>query len=425
MLKILLPVLIILIGLSLIKCPIYVSILGAAIYLQLAVNHMSLTNLFTGFFEAMTKNSLMAVPFFMVAGSIIAASSLGRRLIDVFIELLKRVRGGFPVACVLANGVFGAISGSGPAATAVFGKVCYEPLTERHGEKLALGVIVSSASLSTIIPPSVSMIIYGVATETSITKLFMAGILPGILIVLIVSVYLIIVSKPDPNAPVEKFSAKALGRAVWKGLPVLILPVIVLGGVYSGLCTPTESGAIAALYSFIVAVFVLRDIKPKQLPSVFKDSARTTTQVFLLIATSTVFSQAATIAQLPQLLESAFGSMGRVQFLLMLNILLLIVGCFFDTGAAILILAPMLMPTALALGIAPLHLGIVFVSNLAIGLFTPPFGLNIFVAQSVLKRPMGIISKSLVPYIALYIVGVLAITYIPELSTWLPSLLRA
>lgn len=425
MLKILLPVLIILIGLSLIKCPIYVSILGAAIYLQLAVNHMSLTNLFTGFFEAMTKNSLMAVPFFMVAGSIIAASSLGRRLIDVFIELLKRVRGGFPVACVLANGVFGAISGSGPAATAAFGKVCYEPLTERHGEKLALGVIVSSASLSTIIPPSVSMIIYGVATETSITKLFMAGILPGILIVLIVSVYLIIVSKPDPNAPVEKFSAKALGRAVWKGLPVLILPVIVLGGVYSGLCTPTESGAIAALYSFIVAVFVLRDIKPKQFPSVFKDSARTTTQVFLLIATSTVFSQAATIAQLPQLLESAFGSMGRVQFLLMLNILLLIVGCFFDTGAAILILAPMLMPTALALGIAPLHLGIVFVSNLAIGLFTPPFGLNIFVAQSVLKRPMGIISKSLVPYIALYVVGVLVITYIPELSTWLPSLLQA
>ena len=147
--------------------------------------------------------------------------------------------------------------------------------------------------------------------------------------------------------------------------------------------------------------------------------------MFLLIATSTVFSQAATIAQLPSLLEEAFSSMGRVQFLLMLNILLLIVGCFFDTGAAILILAPMLMPAATALGIAPLHLGIVFVSNLAIGLFTPPFGLNIFVAQSVLKRPMGTISKSVMPYVALYVIGVLIITYVPELSTWLPSLMKA
>ena len=423
MLEILVPVILILLVLSLLKCPIYVSILGAAIYLQIFVNHMSLTNLFTGFFEAMTKNSLMAVPYFMVAGSIIAASSLGTRLINVFIELLKRIRGGFPIACVLANGVFGAISGSGPAATAVFGKICHKPLAERHGDKLALGVIVSSASLSTIIPPSISMIIYGVATETSITKLFLAGFIPGILIVVIVSVYLIIVGKPQPGVVVEHFSIRSFGKALWKGIPVLILPVIVLGGVYSGLCSPTESGALAALYSFIVAVFILRDIKPRQLLGVFKDSARTTGQVFLLIATSTVFSQAATIAQLPAMLTEAFSGMGRVQFLLMLNILLLIMGCFFDTGAAILILAPMLLPAAMALNIAPLHLGIIFVSNLAIGLFTPPFGLNIFVAQSVLKEPMGKISRSLVPYIILYIVGVLIITYVPELSTFLPSIL--
>ena len=423
MLEILVPVILILLVLSLLKCPIYVSILGAAIYLQIFVNHMSLTNLFTGFFEAMTKNSLMAVPYFMVAGSIIAASSLGTRLINVFIELLKRIRGGFPIACVLANGVFGAISGSGPAATAVFGKICHKPLAERHGDKLALGVIVSSASLSTIIPPSISMIIYGVATETSITKLFLAGFIPGILIVAIVSVYLIIVGKPQPGVVVEHFSIRSFGKALWKGIPVLILPVIVLGGVYSGLCSPTESGALAALYSFIVAVFILRDIKPRQLLGVFKDSARTTGQVFLLIATSTVFSQAATIAQLPAMLTEAFSGMGRVQFLLMLNILLLIMGCFFDTGAAILILAPMLLPAAMALNIAPLHLGIIFVSNLAIGLFTPPFGLNIFVAQSVLKEPMGKISRSLVPYIILYIVGVLIITYVPELSTFLPSIL--
>jgi len=421
LINILIPVLIILIGLSLLKCPIYISIFAAAIYLQIFVNHMSITNLFTGVFESMTKSALMAVPFFMVAGSLIASSSLGKRLINVLIELLKAVRGGFPIACVVANGIFGAISGSGPAATAVFGRICYEPLKARYGEKLSLGVIVSSASLSTIIPPSVSMIIFGVATETSISQLFLAGLLPGILIVLIVSVYLIIRCRPVKDLPKEHFSCSGFINALVQGIPVLILPVIVLGSIYSGICTPTEAGALSALYAFIVAVFGTKDIRLRQIPSVMKDAGRTTAQIFLLIATSTVFSQAATVAQLPQLLQQAVSNMGYVQFLLMLNVVLLIVGCFFDTGAAILILAPMLMPTALNYGIQPLHLGIIFIANLAIGLFTPPFGLNIFVAQSILKLPIGVIAKSVLPYIVLYFGAVLLITYVPAISTWLPG----
>ena len=204
---------------------------------------------------------------------------------------------------------------------------------------------------------------------------------------------------------------------------MLLLPVIVLGSVYTGFCTPTESGALAAAYSFVVAVFGTRDIKPRQLLSIFKDSGRTTAQVFLLIAASTVFAQAITVAQVPAAVTAAFSGMSQVQFLLMLNILLLIVGCFFDTSAAILILAPILLPTALGLNIHPLHLGMVFVVNLAIGLFTPPFGLNIFVAQSVLKRPMGAISKACVPFIILYIISVLVISYVPALTTTLPTLL--
>lgn len=421
--EILLPVLVILIGLSLLKCPIYVSVLGAAIYLQVFVNHMSLTNVFIGIFEAMTKNSLLAVPFFVLAGSIIAASSLGTRLINVFIQLLKTVRGGLPIACLLSNAVFGAISGSGPAATATFGKIVYKPLADRHGEKLSLGIITSSAALSTIIPPSITMIIYGIATETSITKLFLGGILPGILIVVIVGVYLIIKCKPKDNSPVENFSGSDFGKALYEGIPVLLLPIIVLGSVYTGLCTPTEAGALSAAYSFVVAVFVTKDIKLTKFMPILQDSARTTAQIFLLIAASTVFAQAATIAQLPFAITNAFSGMTAFTFLLMLNVLLLIVGCFFDTGAAILILAPMLLPTALSLNIHPLHLGIVFVMNLAIGLFTPPFGLNIFVAQSVLKRPMGLISQSCVPFIGLYIGAVLIVTYVPQISLFLPSIL--
>ncbi len=405
-----------------INAPIWVALAGATVYLQVFVNNMPIQNMFTGLFEAMTKNSLLAVPFFIVAGSIIANSSLGSRLINVFIVLLKNVRGGLALSCLVSNAIFGAISGSAPAATATFGKVVHEPLTKAHGKKLSLGLITSSGALSTIIPPSITMIIFGIATEQSITRLFMGGFLPGLLVVAIIGVYLVFVCKDNAFAG-EKTTLKEVGTAFKRGIVVIILPVIILGGIYSGLCTPTESGAIAALYSFIVAVFVLKDIKPAQLFKVFKESAVTTAQIFLLIGISTVFAQAATVAQMPTFLTEVFSGLSAFQFLMILNILLLIVGCFFDSGAAILILAPMLLPSALALGIDPLHLGIIFTVNLSIGMFTPPFGLNIFVTQSVLKSSMGEISKALVPFIILYVIALLIITYVPGISLFLPNIL--
>lgn len=416
------PMILILLVLVAINAPIWVALLGATVYLQVFVNDMSLQNLFTGLFEAMTKNSLLAVPFFVVAGTIIANSTLGSRLINIFIATLKNVRGGLPISCLISNAIFGAISGSAPAATATFGKVVHEPLTKAHGKKLSLGLITSSGALSTIIPPSITMIIYGIATEQSITELFMGGFLPGILVVIIIGIYLVVVCKQNAFAG-EKTSLKEIKTALKQGVVVIILPVIVLGGIYSGLCTPTESGAIAALYSFIVAVFFLKDIKPSQLLKVFKESSITTAQIFLLIGVSTVFAQAATIAQLPAFLTDVFSGLTAFQFLLILNVLLLIVGCFFDSAAAILILAPMLLPPALALGINPLHLGIVFTVNLSIGMFTPPFGLNIFVTQSVLKCSMAEVSKAVIPFIVLYIIALLIITYIPGISLFLPNLL--
>jgi C4-dicarboxylate transporter DctM subunit len=204
---------------------------------------------------------------------------------------------------------------------------------------------------------------------------------------------------------------------------VLILPVIILGGIYGGYATPTEAGAIAALYSFVVPMFVLRETKFNQMPQILKDAARITAQLFILITCSTAFAQATTMARLPQMLTESFANMDMFSFLLMLNVLLLIVGCFFDASAAVLILAPLLMPTAGNLGIDPVHLGIVFCVNLSIGMFTPPFGLNIYVVQSVLRKSMTMISRSLVPFIILYIIGLLIITYVPQISLFLPALL--
>lgn len=428
--QILVPVALILIVLVAMNSPIWVAIFGATVYLQLFVNNMNLNNLFTGIFEACTKSSLLAVPYFILAGSLIASSSLGRRLINVFIALLKNVRGGLAVACLGANAIFGAISGSAPAATATFGKVVYEPLKEAHGKKLALGVITSAGALSTVIPPSITLIIYGVATETSISKLFMCGFLPGIVIVLIVAVYLIIVCKENAFATkaveaqgADNINNITFGKSIKEGFLTLLLPVLVLGGIYSGFCTPTESGAIAALYSFVLAVFVYKDIKLNQLMGIFKDSAKTTAQIFILIAVSTAFAQAATIAQIPAMIQGVFGGLSKISFLLILNIVLLIVGCFFDSSAAILIFAPMLLGTAESLGIDPLHLGIIFSVNLSIGMFTPPFGLNIFVSQSVLKVKMGEVARSCVPFIVLYIIALIFITYIPPISLLLPNLL--
>ena len=420
--QILIPVVVILLILVALNSPIWVAIFGATLYLQIFVNHMNLTNLFTGIFEACTKTSLLAVPYFILAGSIIASSSLGTRLINIFIALLRNIRGGLAIACLVANAIFGAISGSAPAATATFGKVVYEPLKEAHGKKLSLGLITSSGALSTVIPPSITLIIFGVATETSISRLFICGFLPGIVLVAIVAVYLFIVCKENAFATStvsdnceDDIQNLTIKKAFKEGILVLLLPVIVLGGIYSGLCTPTESGAIAALYSFIVAFFVYKDLKPSNLMGIFKDSAKTTAQIFILIAV--------TIAQLPLMIQGMFSGVGKIGFLLILNIVLLIVGCFFDSSAAILIFAPMLLGTAVSLGISPLQLGIIFTVNLSIGMFTPPFGLNIFVSQSVLKVSMSDVAKSVLPFIGLYVLGLFLITYIPQISLILPQLL--
>ena len=218
-------------------------------------------------------------------------------------------------------------------------------------------------------------------------------------------------------------SSRELKKVFVASIPVIILPILVLGGIYTGIVTATEAGALSAVYCFLVSIFVLKEIKWKQVPGILGESLITSGQVFILIAASAFFARALTLTTLPAALTATFGSMSKLLFLLLLNVLLLIVGCFFDPSAAILILAPMLLPAATALGIDPIHLGIVFTVNLSVGMFTPPFGLNIFVAQSVLGYDMKRITKALVPYIGLYLCGVLLITYIPILSLFLPNLI--
>lgn len=421
------PVVIILVGFAFLRIPIYLCILGATLYLQTFVNHIPLAGTFNAMIESIAKSSLLCIPFFVLAGNFMQGSSLGGRLINLFVAIFRRVKGGFAIAAVVANAFFGAISGSSPAAVATFGNIIYRPLEKYYGPKLALGLLTSSGALSIIIPPSITLVIYGVAVNASISKLFMAGMFPGILIVIIVSSYLIFKCPHLPKEETDSADSNSaltmsVGRAFIESIPVLILPLIILGGIYGGIFTPTEAAAVASVYACLAAL-ALRDIKIRDLPKILFGSVKTTGQLMILIASSCAFAQAAIVAQLPNMISSVFGSLSQVQFLLVLNLVLLVVGCLFETGSAVLILAPLLIPTAKALGIDDVHLGIVFTVNLAIGMFTPPFGLNIFVVQSVLGKHMGEISRSVVPFIILYFGACLIITYVPQIALFLPNLL--
>ncbi|GAB4245129.1 MAG: C4-dicarboxylate TRAP transporter large permease protein DctM [Thermoleophilia bacterium] len=416
-----LPAVVILFVLLFAGIPIYLSILVAALYLSYFVVQIPLEGMFVGLYEALTKPSLLAVPLFLLAGSFLGETPAGERLIDIFSALFRRFKAGLPLTSLFANAFFGAISGSAPAAVATFSKVVHEPLKARFGERLSIGLITSSGGLSTIIPPSITLIIYGVVTDTSITDLFLGGVGPGLVLVALVGAYLILRARQ-----VEDFEDAGVGHrlkehGILSTVAVVLFPVVVLGGIYAGYFTPTEAGAVAAIYA---ALMGLGHLNLRGFLAALAGASRVTGQIFIVIAASAVLAQAMTLARIPQLIADGFAGMSAWQFLLMLNVVLLIVGAFFDPASAILVLAPLFLPSARALGLDPIHIGVVFTVNLSIGMFTPPFGLNIFVAQSVLKRPMEVISRSVAPYVGLYLIGLLLVTYLPWIATWLPAAVR-
>jgi len=401
--------------------PIYIGLLAVGVYLQLFVNHIPPDMMISALFDGVNKPSLLAIPFFLLAGGLMEHSSMSARLVGAIKPWLRRVKGGIPLTALVANEIFGAMSGSAPAATATIGRVMLPAITETNGEKFGLGLLTSAGAIAIIMPPSINMIVFAAATDTSIGDLFLAGIIPALIVLVIIGCYIVYTSK---RASGEKFNLREAVGGLIQGFWVLLLPVIILGGIYSGICTPTEAGAVAAVYALLLPLLVFKDFTWKVLKGTFIESALLNAQIFILVAASIVFSQALTIAQVPQQLAQELAGMSPYLFLLGLNILLLIVGCFFDPVSAVLVLAPMMIPITNQLGINPIHMGIVFTVNLAIGMFTPPFGLNLFVMQSIFKKTMEAIVDSIRPFIVLYLLFLVIITYLPELYVWLPQTLK-
>ncbi|MFC0933525.1 C4-dicarboxylate TRAP transporter large permease protein DctM [Pasteurella multocida] len=404
--------------------PIAISLgLSGAIVIML-FSQDSLSSLAIKLFETSEHYTLLAIPFFLLAGAFMTTGGVAKRLIDFANATVGHIRGGLAIASVMSCMLFAALSGSSPATVAAVGSIAIAGMV-RSGYPIGFGtgIICNAGTLGILIPPSVVMVVYAAATETSVGKLFMAGVVPGLLlgVALMVAIYIVARIKSLPAQP--RASVKEWFRAARKAIWGLLLMVIILGGIYSGIFTPTEAAAVAAVYSFVVAVFIYKDIKLSECPRVLLESGKLSVMLMFIIANAMLFAHVLTTEQIPQLITETVTKMelSPWMFLIVVNIVLLIAGAFMEPSAIILILAPILFPIAVQLGIDPIHLGVIMVVNMEIGMITPPIGLNLFVASAVSKMPLTAVIRAATPWLMLLLAFLIAITYIPAISMALPN----
>ena len=362
----------------------------------------SLSSLAIKLFETSDSYTFLAIPFFLLSGAFMTTGGVAQRLIDFANACVGHIRGGLAIAAVLACMLFAALSGSSPATVAAVGSIAVAGMVRSgYPREFGAGIICNAGTLGILIPPSIVMVVYSAATETSVGKLFMAGVIPGILLGVILMVVIYIVARikklpAQPRASLREWLSTAR-RAFWG----LLLLVIILGGIYSGMFTPTEAAAVAAVYSAFIALFVYKDMSLKECPKVLLESGRLTIMLLFIIANAMLFAHVLTTEQIPQQITNWVLSEGLTPlgFLIMVNIVLLVAGSFMEPSAIILILAPIFFPIAMELGIDPIHLGIVMVVNMEIGLVHPPVGLNLFVTSAVTGLTLGQTIRAALPWL--------------------------
>lgn len=370
---------------------------------------------------------IMAIPFFVFAGELMGGGGISKRLLDVANVFFGRIRGGLAIVTVVVCMFFAAISGSGPATVAAVGGMVVPTMLEKgYDKKFVLALIAAAGSIGVIIPPSIPMVVYSVTVNSSVSSLFLAGFIPGILIGLVLIVYSYFYARSAGyKGDSEPFSIGRALREVWRGKWALLSPVIILGGIYGGIFTPTEAAAVSVIYSLIIGLFVHRELNFKDMLEVTKRSCETTATILVVIGCATGFSKVLTLGRIPTTVATLLTTMtdSKVLILLLINLLLLLVGCFMETVCAIMILAPILFPVVTALGVDPVHFGIIMVTNLAIGFITPPLGVNLFVASRVGETTLDVVIKGIIPFLVLMIATLMLITYVPAISMFLPNLL--
>lgn len=368
---------------------------------------------------------LLAVPMFILSGILMARGGISRRLFHVFAYFMGNKRAGMPCAVIVTCLFYGAISGSAPATVAAVGSMTIPMLTEMGYDKtFSTAVVAVAGGLGVIIPPSIPFIMYGMASGASVSDLFLAGIIPGILIGALLMVYSIYYCKKHGEDEekkqklVRELREKGFGNVMKESALALLSPVIILGCIYSGIASPTEAAVISVFYALIVSMAVYRSIKPGDIKAIMTEALRTFAPILFILAASVAFSRVLTLMQIPQGVSDWILAKftNKVVLLLVINLFLLIVGMVMDTTPAILILTPILMPIVTAAGVSPVHFGIIMVVNLAIGFVTPPIGVNLFVASSLVEIPIMDIAKQAMPMIVYFLIALLVITFVPALS---------
>jgi C4-dicarboxylate transporter DctM subunit len=371
-------------------------------------------------------STLLAIPFFIYAAELMGSGQIARRLTNLIKGAFGHRTGGIGHTAIAGSMAFGSVSGSAPATVAALGKLMYPELRNSgYREKFSLGLIVSSAETALLIPPSITLIIYGWITGTSIMGLFAGGLAVGIVLGLAFAALVTLESvrhgagRGDPPGPGE------LRQAFFDSFWALGLPVIILGGIYSGFFTPTEAAAVSVVYAILVEAFIYRELTWRGLFEVTERSAMTTTIIFILLAFGSLISYFVTLAQVPTVITTFLADIDAspLMFLLVVNVAFLIAGMFLDPNSALLILLPPLYPVALSMGVDPIHFGLIVTLNICIGMITPPFGLDIFVASSTLEKPVLTIVSGIWPFLGVNLVVLAIVTYVPEISTFLPKLI--
>jgi len=386
----------------------------------------SLASLSIKLYETSEHYTLLAIPFFILAGSLMTTGGVARRMIDFAIAAVGHLRGGLAIASILACMLFAAVSGSSPATVVAVGSIVIAGMVRNgYPKEFAAGVICNAGTLGILIPPSIVMVVYCAVTEVSVGRLFMAGVIPGIMLglMLMMAVYW-----RAGKLNLKRAERASLGEVLSKfrqSLWGLALLVIIMGGIYGGVFTPTEAAAVSAVYALIVVVFIYKDLKFHQLPKVFVDASRTTVMLMFIVANAMLFAHVLTTERIPQTIAEhimAFG-MAPWMFLLVVNIILLIAGNFMEPTGIILILAPIFFPIATHLGIDPIHLGIIMVVNMEIGMVTPPVGLNLFVTSGITGMSIVEVIKAALPWLMVLLTFLMLVTYVPQISLFLPNLL--
>lgn len=412
--------------LLLLNVPIFVLMVATSAVIIWGFTDTPVMLIATQMFQSIDKFALMAIPFFIFGAAVMGEGGLSQRLVDWVLSMVGWVRGGLAVTTIVSCEIFGTVSGSSAATTAAIGSILYPPLVKNgYGERFSLGLVTCTGAIASVIPPSIGMIVYSAITGASTGAVFIGGIIPGIILGMLFGLWVLFYVYRNDIPRSGELRVGAVLRQTRSAGWALGMPILILGGIYTGIFTPTEASAVSAVYAVFVAMFIYREMTWKKLFAVAVESALITAKIMIIIAASGVFVWLLTVGGVPDSVNAWVKSAGASQFMVLfiINVVFLIAGMFLEPNSTLVVLTPLFYPIATSLGVDPIHLGIILVLNISIGMYTPPFGFNIFVSMGIFNTTMRKVIGGLAPFIAVSLVALALTTYIPQLSLWLPRLL--